>query len=95
MRTYWVTWAVLLVFTLLMLWADGASQSIPRLAFVIFMLAAMLVKASLIAANFMHLGQERVSLVMTVVIGLFVTGLVLWALIAPDAVRIAAMGGVD
>ena len=72
MRGYWITWAVLLVFTVVMLWADTAS--IPRLAFVVFMLAAMLTKASIIGANFMHLRSERVGLILTVVVGLLVTG---------------------
>ncbi len=89
MKTYWITWAVLLVFTVAMLWADGAS--IPRTTFVVFMLAAMLTKASIIGANFMHLRSERGSLVLTVVVGLLVTGAILFVLIAPDAVRIHEM----
>jgi cytochrome c oxidase subunit IV len=89
MRTYWITWSVLLVFTVVMLAADTAS--LPRQAFVIFMLIAMLTKASIIGANFMHLKAERVQLVLTVVVGLLVTGTVLYVLIAPDAVRIHRM----
>lgn len=91
MKTYWITWAVLLVFTLAMLWADAAS--IPRTAFVVFMLVAMLTKASIIGANFMHLRSERLPLVLTVVVGLLVTGLILFVLIAPDAARIHEMVG--
>ena len=72
-----------------MLWADSAS--IPRCAFIVFMIAAMLTKASIIAGNFMHLRAERAGLVATVVIGLLVTGLVLFVLIAPDAARIHTM----
>ena len=89
MRRYWMTWSVLLVFTLVMLWADSAS--IPRLAFVVFMVAAMLTKASIIGGNFMHLKSERAGLVLTVVVGLLVTGAVLYVLIVPDAVRIHEM----
>jgi len=89
MRTYWITWSVLLVFTVVMLWADSAS--LPRQAFVVFMLIAMLTKASIIGANFMHLKGERVQLILTVVVGLLVTGAVLYVLIAPDAVRIHHM----
>ena len=89
MRGYWITWGVLLVFTVAMLWADTAS--IPRLAFVVFMVAAMLTKASIIGANFMHLKAERVQLILTVVVGLLVTGTILYVLIAPDAVRIHHM----
>jgi len=89
MRTYWITWSVLLAFTVVMLWADAAS--LPRTAFVVFMVAAMLTKASIIGANFMHLKSERVPLITTVVVGLLVTGAILYVLIAPDAVRIHEM----
>jgi cytochrome c oxidase subunit IV len=89
MRGYWATWSVLLVFTLVMLWADSAS--LPRLAFVVFMVAAMLTKASIIGANFMHLKSERIPLVTTVVVGLLVTGVILYVLIVPDAMRIHEM----
>ena len=89
MRGYWITWSVLLLFTVVMLWADSAS--IPRLAFVVFMIVAMLTKASIIGANFMHLRSERAGMVLTVVVGLLVTGAVLYVLIVPDAVRIHQM----
>ena len=89
MKVYWITWSVLLVFTVVMVRMDSAA--IPRQAFVAFMLVAMLTKASIIGANFMHLRFERVSLVLMVVIGLLVTGAVLYVLIAPDAVRIHRM----
>jgi len=89
MRTYWITWSVLLVFTVVMLWADTAS--LPRAAFVVFMLAAMLTKASIIGANFMHLKSERTPLILTVVVGLLVTGGILYVLIVPDAARIHEM----
>lgn len=89
MRVYWMTWGVLLVFTVLMLWADTAA--IPRTAFILFMIGAMLTKASIIGANFMHLRHESVWIVFTVVVGLIVTGTILYVLIAPDAARIHDM----
>jgi cytochrome c oxidase subunit IV len=89
MRVYWLTWGVLLIFTVVMLWADTAS--LPRTAFVVFMIAAMLTKASIIGANFMHLRFERAGIVLTVVIGLLFMGAVLYILIAPDALRIHNM----
>ena len=91
MKTYWITWAVLLVFTVMMLWADA--MAIPRTAFVVFMLGAMLTKATIIGGNFMHLRSERLPLVLTVVVGLLVTGGILYVLIAPDAARIHDMVG--
>jgi len=89
MRGYWITWSILLVFTIAMLWAD--SVSLPRGAFVVFMLAAMLAKASIIGANFMHLKSERLPLIATVIVGLLVTGTILYVLIVPDAARIHDM----
>ena len=79
----------MLVFTTVMLWADSAS--IPRTAFVVFMLAAMLTKASIIGANFMHLRHENAGIALTVVIGLIATAVLLYVLIAPDAARIHHM----
>jgi len=89
MKTYWITWAVLLVFTVVMIWADALS--IPRTVFVVFMLAAMLMKATIIGGNFMRLRSERLPLVLTVVIGLLVIGGLLYVLIAPYAARIHEM----
>jgi cytochrome c oxidase subunit IV len=88
-RVYWITWGVLLALTVVMLAADGAS--IPRTGFLVLMLGAMAIKATLIAGNFMHLRQERVGIVLTVVVGLFAMAAVLYVLIAPDARRIHHM----
>ena len=90
-RTYWITWAVLLVITLVMLVVDSAS--ISRIVLVSVLLTAMAVKAALIAGTFMHLRHEHLGLVVTVVVGLFVMALVLYVLIAPDALRIREMMG--
>jgi cytochrome c oxidase subunit IV len=89
MRLYWITWSILLAFTIVMLWADTAS--IPRVAFVVFMVLAMLTKASIIGANFMHLRFERAGLVLTVIVGLLVMGAILYGLMVPDALRIHEM----
>jgi caa(3)-type oxidase subunit IV len=86
---YWTVWLILLGFTITMLWIDGVA--LPRTLFVVFMLAAMLLKAGLIAGYFMHLRFERQSLIWTVVGGLLATAIVLYVLIAPDAARIHDM----
>lgn len=86
---YWATWVALLALTVVMLLVDGSPM--PRFAFLAVLLSAMLVKASLIGAHFMHLRFERRSLALMVAVGLLVTGALLFTLIAPDAVRIAAM----
>jgi cytochrome c oxidase subunit IV len=88
-RLYGATWAGLLALTLVMLLVDSAP--LPRGVFVTVLLAAMLLKAALIGAIFMHLRFERWTLTAMVIVGLLVTAVVLFVLIAPDAVRIAAM----
>ena len=89
LRVYWITWAVLLAITVMMLVVDGAR--LGRVTFIIVMLGAMAVKATLIAGNFMHLRYERAGIVLTVVIGLFLCGAILFTLIVPDAARIHEM----
>jgi cytochrome c oxidase subunit IV len=67
------------------------SSPIPRAAMVVLLLTAMLVKASLIGAHFMHLRFERLWLAIAVTVGLLVNGAILFALIAADAARIGRM----
>ena len=89
-KTYWFTWAVLLVLTLGMILVGGAA--ISRAWVSAFLILAMLAKASLIGGNFMHLRFEKVALVLTVVIGIVFTALALFFGIAPDGVRIWSLG---
>lgn len=89
-RVYWFTWAALLLLTGVMLVADTMTVARPLLVAVL--LAAMLAKVALIAGNFMHLRHAHAGLVWTFVAGLLVTGLMLYVLIAPDALRIHDMG---
>jgi cytochrome c oxidase subunit IV len=88
-RFYGATWLALLALTAVMLVVDNAP--LPRAIFAVVLLAAMLLKAALIGANFMHLRFERPSLTLMVLIGLLLTGALLFALIAPDAIRISRM----
>lgn len=88
-RTYCMTWGALLVVTLIMLVIDGSGLSRP--AMLTMLLAAMTIKAVLIAGNFMHLRQERSGLAWTVILGLFVMGIILYGLMLPDAARIHDM----
>jgi cytochrome c oxidase subunit IV len=90
-RLYWMTWGVLLLVTLVMIWFDTAQVS--RGVLIVVLLTAMAVKATLIAGNFMHLRHEHRGLILTVVLGLFVLGVVLYVLIVPDALRIREMMG--
>jgi caa(3)-type oxidase subunit IV len=89
LKTYWQIWGMLLALTTVMLFLDQVSM--PRALFVTVMVAAMLTKASLIAAFFMHLKYEHPFLRASFVVGLMINGAFLFALIIPDALRIYHM----
>ena len=90
-RTYWIAWGALLALTLTMVALDRAP--LPHTTFVLLMLGAMLIKASVIAAYFMHLRFERWPLVLGIVLGLPINAAILYVLIVPDAMRIFEMLG--
>ncbi len=83
---YWSTWGLLLALTLLMLVTGYVS--LPKVFVVLVLLAAMLVKASLIGAHFMHLRFEKLTLALTVAVGILATAIFLFALITFDGIRI-------
>jgi cytochrome c oxidase subunit IV len=82
-RIYWITWAILLVITVAMLAAEAFH--FPRLFLVLFLVAFMMVKASMIAGNFMHLRFERSNLAWMVGAGILVTSLILYTFITPES----------
>ena len=86
---YLRVWAVLLGLTLIMIAIDRAEWRLGLLATTL--VAAMLVKATLIASYFMHLRFEGKLLIWTVVAGLFLLGLLLYVLMIPDGLRIHDM----
>jgi caa(3)-type oxidase subunit IV len=86
---YLRVWAILLGLTLIMVAIDRAELRLALLAGVL--VTAMMVKASLIAAYFMHLRFEGRLLVWGVVAGLFGLGLILYVLLIPDGLRIHDM----
>ena len=90
-RTYWIAWGVLLALTVTMVGLDQAP--LPHRTFVALMLGAMALKATLIAAYFMHLRFERWALVLGIALGLPINAAILYILIVPDARRIFEMLG--
>ena len=83
-KRYWITWLVLLAITLSMIAAgQGASK-----ALLLGLLAAMTIKAGLIAGTFMHLRSESRALVLIVALGLILVAAALFGGIAPDALRV-------
>jgi len=89
LKTYWQIWGMLLTLTVVMLFLDQAP--LPYTLFVVIMVAAMLTKASLIAAYFMHLKYEHRFLQAALLVGLLINGTFMFALFIPDAVRIYHM----
>src|SRR6188768_791080 len=82
-KIYWVTWGILLVITVAMLAAEKLHM--PRWFLLLFLLGFMMVKAVMIAGNFMHLKFEKRNLAVIVAVGLIVTSLILFAFITPEA----------
>ena len=82
-RIYWITWIILLVITVAMLAAE--SLHMPRWFLLIFLLVFMMVKATIIGGNFMHLRYERRNLAFMVATGILVTSLILFFFIRPEA----------
>ena len=86
-RTYWVSWGTLLVLTMIMLLLE--KSGFPRMAAVLFLVAAMLIKATVIGGWFMHLRYERVALVAAIVGSVLALAAILFFLIVPDALNTA------
>jgi cytochrome c oxidase subunit IV len=82
-RIYLVTWAILLVITVLMLMAEKFHM--PPWFLLLFLLGFMMVKAVMIAGNFMHLKFEKKNLAFIVGVGLIVTSLILFLFITPES----------
>lgn len=87
-RIYWITWVILLVVTVLMLEAENFHM--PRWFLVVFLLAFMMVKATMIGGNFMHLRFERKNMRIMVAAGILLTSLILFAVIAPESWSVLA-----
>jgi hypothetical protein len=85
-RSLWKTWAILLVLTLIMVFVDVAGM--PRLALIFVLLSAMLVKAFLIAAQFMNLKHEKLVVGVSVAFSLLFFGGILFFLMVPDGIAI-------
>ena len=72
--TYWITWLILLVLTVFMVFLGNPAV----------LLGGMAIKAGIIFFWFMHLRYEKLGLVLSVLIGIFATAFVLFALTAAD-----------
>lgn len=81
-RFYWLLWIVLLAVTLLMIAIEGAN--LPAALAVVVLLFGSAIKATLIIFYYMHLKFEHMGLILTVMVGLFVTGILMFVLPAYD-----------
>jgi len=81
-RIYRITWIILLIITVAMLAAEAFH--LPRWFLIVFLLAFMMVKATMIGGNFMHLRFEKRSLAFTVAAGILVTSLILYTFISGE-----------
>ena len=82
-RIYKVTWIILLIITVAMLAAEAFH--LPRLFLVVFLVAFMMVKATMIAGNFMHLRFEKRNLAVMVGAGILVTSLILYTFVTRES----------
>jgi caa(3)-type oxidase subunit IV len=87
-RIYWITWAALLVITVMMLGAEMFHM--PRWFLIVFLVGFMMVKATMIVGNFMHLRFESRQLAVTVVVSLLLTSLILFSFITPESLSVLA-----
>ncbi|HXQ28573.1 MAG TPA: cytochrome C oxidase subunit IV family protein [Gemmatimonadales bacterium] len=85
-RSYWISWSALLALTVVML----ATETVPMYHTIALalLLVAMVVKATVITAWFMHLRFERAALVVSVVGATVLTAVVLFGLIVPDGMAV-------
>jgi len=81
-RFYWLLWVVLLAVTLLMIAIEGAN--LPAALAVVVLLFGSAIKATLIIFYYMHLKFEHMGLILTVMVGLFVTAILMFVLPAYD-----------
>ena len=88
-KGYWITWAVMLVVTGIMLVTDTLPWS--RALVIGLLLVAMLIKVALIGGEFMHLRFEKPALIWAVAGCILFFSAFLFILIAFDGIRIAGM----
>ena len=75
--------------TMTMILVEGMTW--PRAVTLLVLVVAMRVKATVIGGWFMHLRLERTALVLSVVIGTFLTAALLFFLIVPDGIAMLRM----
>jgi cytochrome c oxidase subunit 4 len=85
-KGYWILWIVLLMLTVTMI-VIGESD-MPKAPHAILLLIGSCVKASLIIFFYMHLRYENRNLILVVLIGIFLTGVLMFVVPAFDGTQI-------
>jgi len=85
-KGYWLLWIILLVLTVTMIFI-GDSQLSKAPQAILLLLGASL-KASLIIFFYMHLRFENRNLILVVLLGIFVTGILMFVVPAFDGTQI-------
>lgn len=80
--SFWKIWGVLLGLTVVMVFVD--LMEMPRMVLLFVLLGAMLVKAYLIATEFMDLKHERWVVGLAIAFSILFFGVFLYAFIVPD-----------
>ncbi len=85
-KGYWMIWVILLVATVTMIFIGESQMSTaPQ---VVLLLMGSSIKATLIIFFYMHLRFEKMGLIMIVMVGIFVTSLLMFAIPAYDGTQI-------
>jgi caa(3)-type oxidase subunit IV len=85
-KGYWILWVILLALTVTMIVIGESNMShVPQAA---MLLVGSCLKASLIIFYYMHLRFENRNLVLVVLIGIFLTGFLMFVIPAYDGTHI-------
>lgn len=86
-KNYWILWIVLLVVTVTMIFIGESDMEhgAPR---AMLLLLGSTIKATLIVFYYMHLRSENMGLILTVLVGIFVTGILMFIIPAYDGTHI-------
>jgi cytochrome c oxidase subunit 4 len=85
-KGYWVLWVILLVLTVVMIFIG--EPPMPKAPHAILLLLGSSVKASLIIFFYMHLKLENRNLILLVLIGIFLTSVLMFVVPAYDGTQI-------
>lgn len=81
-KVYWIIWAILLTATLSMVLIGESQMTEAPKAFLL--LIGSSIKATLIIFFYMHLRFERLNLILVVLVGIFLTGILMFVIPAFD-----------